>query len=168
MGSLNLPSRTLCLRLIGAAVAVAVVVLGVTFIKAIQPGGHLTECGVDAKGPYAKIRLNSLRARLGAGKVGLHVGFTYDGYWYGFGKYPGSTPTFVRGNWPPMVIHKGADGGPKGRITVPGRVVGGHWVNTDPSLKKTYPNLRPQFKARVEPNDKSLLGCKVFPFSTDD
>src|SRR3954463_9509733 len=105
MGSLNLPSRQLCLRLIGAAVAVAVVVLGVAYIKAIQPGGHLTECGVDAKGPYAKIRVNSLRARLGMGRVGLHVEFTYDGLWYD-GRVNGrSTTTFVRGRWPPRVIN---------------------------------------------------------------
>jgi hypothetical protein len=161
MGSFHLPSRTLLLRLIGAAVAVAIVVLGVTTIKAIQPGGHLTECGVDAKGPYAKIRLNSLRARLGMGKVGLNVAFTYDGYWYGFGKFGSSTATFRRGAWPPRVINPHWDGAPKGRVYVPGRVVGGHWVNTGKDLP---PRVKPMFRARVEPYDKSLLGCKIFPF----
>src|SRR3954453_19602401 len=164
MGSFHLPSRTLCLRLIGAAVAVAVVVLGVTYIRAIQPGGHLTECGVDAKGPYAKIRLNSLRARLGMGEVWLTVDFTYDGYWYD-GRVNGrSTTTFVRGHWPPTVINPGWDGGPNGRIPVPGRVAGGHWVNTGKDLP---PGVKPKFKARVEPYDKSLLGCKVMPSSDD-
>jgi hypothetical protein len=162
MGSFHLPSRKLRLRLIGAAVAVAVVVLGVTTIKALQPGGHLTECGVDAKGPYAKIRVNSLRARLGMGHVGLTVDFTYDGYWYDGRVNGSSTTTFVRGTWPPSVINPGWDGGPNGRIIVPGRVAGGHWVNTGKGLQKTYPKLRPKFKALVEPDDKSLLGCKVF------
>src|SRR3954453_13455723 len=111
MGTLHLPSRTLLLRLIGAAVAVAVVVLGVTYIKAIQPGGPLTVCGVDAKGPYAKIRVNSLRARLSMGEGGLNVGFTHEGYWYGWGLFR-STPTFVRGTWPPRVINPDWDGGP--------------------------------------------------------
>jgi hypothetical protein len=164
MGSFHLPSRTRCLRLIGAAVAVAVVVLGVTTIKALQPGGHLTECGVDAKGPYAKIRLNSLRARLGMGRVGLPVGFTYDGYWYPGDVNGSSTPTFVRGTWPPSVIDPHWDGGPRGRIPVPGRVVGGHWVRTG---KDVPPRFKPKFKPIVEPYDKSLLGCKVFPFSDD-
>jgi hypothetical protein len=75
----------------------------------------------------------------------------------------GSTTTFVRGTWPPRVVNLAADGGPRGKITVRGRVAGGHWVNTDPSLKQTYPKLRPHFKPLIEPNDKSLLGCRIHP-----
>ena len=44
----------------------------------------------------------------------------------------GSTTTFVRGTWPPRVINVDYDGGPKGKITVPGRVAGGHWTHVDP------------------------------------
>ncbi len=148
MGSLNLPSRKLCLQLIGAAVTL---VLGLTFVVAIAPGGHLTECGVDSKGPFAKIRLNGLRDRLGMSKVGLHVEFTYDGHPYDGMNNRRSTATFLRGKWPPRVINLNYDGGPRGKLPVLGRAASGHWVN----------------KPLVEPYDKSLLGCRVIPFQAD-
>jgi hypothetical protein len=97
------------------------------------------------------------------------VDFYYDGAWYSVSggsvkiSVLGSTTTFVRGTWPPRVVNLAADGGPRGKITVRGRVAGGHWVNTDPSLKQTYPKLRPHFKPLIEPNDKSLLGCRIHP-----
>ena len=45
----------------------AVVVLGVG-IWSFKGwfGGHVTECGFDAKGPYAKVRVGSLVGGLGA------------------------------------------------------------------------------------------------------
>jgi|SRR5215212_2599248 len=163
MGSFHLPSRKVGLWLVGVAVAVA----GIWWFRSWY-GGHVTECGVDAKGPYAKVRVASLFGGLGSIKhEGVIVHFTYDGHGYDVGgstiEVPvfGSTTTFVRGSWPPRSINLNWDGGPKGKITVPGRVAGGRWVNTDPSLKQTYPKLRPHFKARVEPDDKSLLGCEV-------
>jgi hypothetical protein len=155
MGGFHLPSRKVRLRLRGVAVAVAVavVVLEVTIIK---PGGHVTECGVDAKGPYAKVRVNNyVGGRVDDERV--NVEFTYDGYAYGGGN-DSSTATFVRGTWPPSVINMNYDGGPRGRVPVRGRVVGGRWVNTGKDLP---PRVKPKFKAIVEPNDKSLLGCKV-------
>jgi len=162
MGSFHLPSRKVRSRLKGAAVAVAlaVVVLEVTTIK---PGGHVTECGVDAKGPYAKVRVNNyVGGRVNGESV--NVGFTYDGHPYGGNDKDSSTTTFVQGTWPPSVIDLDFDGGPSGRVPVPGRVAGGHWVNTGKGLP---PGVKPKFKALVEPYDTSLLGCKVYPSSDE-
>jgi hypothetical protein len=168
MGSFHLPSRKVRLRLIGTAVAVLVLVTGIRSFAGWF-GGHVTECGVDAKGAYAKVHVGSVLGGWGIKHEGVGVEFTYEGHGYGGGgsriEVPtfGSTTTFERGHWPPRVINLDYDGGPKdeGKITVPGRVAGGHWVNTDPSLKQSYPKLRPHFKPLIEPNDKSLLGCKV-------
>jgi hypothetical protein len=167
VGSLHLPSRRARLRLIGAAVVVAVGVLGFTTSRAVKPGGHVTECGVDAKGPYAKVRVTSRGAM---DHEGVGVDFSYDGHWYASGgsriEVPtsGSTTAFVRGSWPPRVINVDHDGGPKGEIPVPGRVAGGHWTHFDTVTRVDPPGLRltPHFKALVEPDDKSLIGCKVF------
>jgi hypothetical protein len=160
MGSFHPPSRKVRRRLIGAAVAVAVVVLGVTTIKAVKPGGHVTECGVDAKGPYAKVRVNSLLG--GAGSIdheGVLVHFTYDGHYYDTGgsriRVPtfGSTTTFVRGTWPPRAVDLDGRGG-GGRIRVVGHRVSGHVI--------WLPGHVPHFSLiRMKPDDLSLIGCEV-------
>jgi hypothetical protein len=148
---------------------IAVVALGCGLWRIVAwHGEHITECGVDAHGVYARVGYNSFGDGLvkPAGDF-LGVDFYYDGAWYsGSGgsvkvSVLGSTTTLVRGAWPPRVVDLGSDGGPRGKITVAGRAVGGHWVNTDPSLKKTYPKLKPHFKALVDPNDKSLFGCRI-------
>jgi hypothetical protein len=166
MESLNLPSRKVRLRLIGTAVAVLVLVTGIWWYAGWF-GGHVTECGVDANGPYAKVRVGSLWGGQGVKHEGVGVEFTYDGHGYGGGgskiEVPtfGSTTTFVRGTWPPRVINLDYDGGPKGKVTVPARVAGGYWWHTGDGLPKFHPWVRPHFKVFVVPNDKSLLGCKV-------
>ncbi len=82
----------------------------------------------------------------------------------------GSTTTFVRGTWPPRVINVDYDGGPKGKITVPGRVAGGHWTHVDPVTRVDPPGLRvtPHFKALVQPDDKGLLGCELIAPTDED
>jgi hypothetical protein len=117
--------------LIGAAV----LGLGIVGILAfgrldIPYGAHIIECGVDANGPYAKVRVNSVGGGLGStDHTAVNVHFTYDGAWYdGQGtrvKLPvlGSTTTVVRGTYPPRVIDLHWDGGPKGKITVEGHTV---------------------------------------------
>jgi hypothetical protein len=163
----KLPNRKKALVVM--AVIVAVLVGGIWWYRGWF-GGHVTECGVDAKGPYAKVRVGSLLGGRGSIKhEGVSVLFTYDGHGYALGgsrvKVPmfGSTTVFVRGTWPPRVIDLDYDGGPKGKITVPGRAVGGHWVNTSVALQRRW-HIRPQFKAIVEPNDLGLLGCgRVLP-----
>lgn len=151
-----------------AVVGVAALGLGLWGILSWH-GEHIAECGVDAKGPYAKVGYHSFGDGLVKPADPLRVDFYYDGAWYSVSggsvkiSVLGSTTTFVRGTWPPRVVNLAADGGPRGKITVRGRVAGGHWVNTDPSLKQTYPKLRPHFKPLIEPNDKSLLGCRIHP-----
>jgi hypothetical protein len=148
---------------VALAVGIQVGAIGSLFAQLLQTqhSAHVTECGVDAKGPYAKLVG-------GEDRQGVTVGFTYDGHWYGWGRSTtiGSTATFVRGPWPPSVINLNWDGGPKneGKIRVEGRVVGGHWVNTGMSLQspqQAYPKFRRHFKAVVEPNDLSRLGCEL-------
>ena len=167
MGSFRLPKRlsppTWLRNWLRVAVVLGLCVSG----WAAWYGGHVTKCGVDAKGPYAKVRVSSLLGGRGAmDHEGVGVLFTYDGNAYVNGgsriKVPtfGSTTTFVRGTWPPRVINLDYDGGPKGKITVPGRVVGGHWVNTSVAAQRRW-GIRPRFKPLVQPNDLSLLGCEV-------
>lgn len=172
MGSLNLPSRKVRLRLIGTAVAVLMLGVGIWSFTGWY-GRHVTECGVDAKGPYAKVRVGSFLGRLGMHE-GVIVGFTYDGHWYDSNgsriEVPvfGSTTTFVRGTWPPRLINLNWDGGRKddGRIRVEGRAVGGHWKNTSVALQRRW-HIRPRFKPLVEPNDLSGLGCEVIAPTND-
>jgi hypothetical protein len=131
-------------------------------------GEYITACGVDANGPYAKVRYTSFGDGLVKPADPLRVDFYYDGAWYSVTggsvriSVLGSTTTVVHGTWPPRVVNLGADGGPRGKITVPGRVVGGHWVNTSVAMQRRW-HIRPRFKAIVEPNDKSLLGCRIHP-----
>jgi len=162
MGSFHLPSRKLRLRHIVAAVAVAGVVLGVTIIQTatVKPSAHLTACGVDAKGPYGKFSGDHER---------VSVGFTYNGYWYGWG-VRGSTATMIRGHWPPRVIDTSWDGGPKGTIIVPEHVVGYHVRHLAPVTRVDPPGLRlkPHFKAMMQPDDKSLIGCELHTLPSDE
>jgi hypothetical protein len=155
-------------RLIAVVAALGLGLWGIVAWHAWH-GEHVTECGVDAHGPYAKVGYNSFGDGLVKPADPLRVDFYYDGAWYsvrgGSVKISvlGSTTTVVHGAWPPRVVNLGADGGPKGKIVVQGFEAGGHWVNTGKGLQKTYPNLRPKFKALVEPNDKSLFGCRITP-----
>lgn len=144
---------------VALAVGIQVGAIGSLFAQLLQTqhSAHVTECGVDAKGPYAKLVG-------GEDRQGVTVGFTYDGHWYGWGRSTtsGSTATFVRGPWPPQVINLNTHGHGwgQGQLRVEGRVVGGHWVNTSVAAQREY-HIRPRFKAVVEPNDLSRLGCEL-------
>src|SRR4051794_35383892 len=164
------------LRLMLIGVGIAVLIGGIALIawRGMWRGDErrITECGVDAKGPYAKVRVNSLRFNE---NEGVGVLFTYDGHAYadgGSSEVPvsGSTTTFVRGTWPPRVVNVDYDGGSKGKITVPGRVASGHWTHFDPVTRVDPPGLRitPRFKALVQLDDKSLLGCELIAPSNED
>jgi hypothetical protein len=129
--------------LIGAAV----LGLGISGYAAWR-GVHVTECRVDANGPYAKVRVSSLVGGLGAVEhEQVVVGFTYDGAWYtskvSTVKVPvlGSTTIVMRGKYPPRVINLRWDGGPKGKITVEGHMV----------------------HRRIVPDDLQKIGCSVRP-----
>lgn len=167
------------LGLIGLGIAVLIGGIAIIPWRGMWRGDErrITECGVDTVGPYAKVRVKSRSGGPGSVKheeVGVH--FTYDGHAYANGgsrieaPVSGSTTTFVRGTWPPRVIHLDYDGGPKGKITVPGRVAGGHWRHFDPVTRVDPPGLRvtPRFKALVQPDDKSLLGCELIAPTNED
>lgn len=129
-------------------IGVAVLGLGISEMAAWF-GAHVTECGVDAAGPYATIRVSSLVGGLGAvDHQSINVFFTYDGARYATTrsttvtvKVPvlGSTTTVVRGEYPPRVINSHRDGEPEGKINVEGHMVQG----------------------RVVPDDLQKIGCSV-------
>jgi hypothetical protein len=133
-------------------------------------GEHITECGVDANGPYAKVGYNSFGDGLVKPADPLRVDFYYDGAWYSVSggsvkiSVLGSTTTFVRGIWPPGVVNLGADGGPRGKITVSGRVVGGLWVNTG---RTCPPGSSPSSKRAWSPTTRACSGAGSPPPVTD-
>jgi hypothetical protein len=91
----------------GIAVSAVVLVVGIWSLNGWF-GGHVTECGFDAKGAYAKVRVGSLVGGLGSMEhESVSVLFTYDDAKYATGgatvKAPvlGTTTTVVRAsrNW---------------------------------------------------------------------
>ncbi len=101
----RLPNRRTALP--GIAVAAVVLAVGIWLLSGWF-GGHVTECGFDAKGAYAKVRVGSLVGGLGSMEhEQVSVFFTYDAAKYATGgdtiKPPvlGSTTTVVRAsrNW---------------------------------------------------------------------
>ena len=122
----DLPTR----RKLGVWIAgILVLGLGIWTLKTQVLGQHLTECGVDANGPYARVRINSLVGGLSSTDQQVKVEFTYDGAWYDVGfrtatvPVLGTTTTVVHGTYPPRVINLHRDGGPKGKLTVAGHQV---------------------------------------------
>lgn len=123
--SAELPSRKKALVVIAAIIAV--LIAGIWWYRRpAGPGAHITECGFDKNGPYAKVRVSSLGGGLGAEdheRFGVY--FAYDGERYAINvarvKVPvlGSTTVVLPGVYPPHVIN--SDG--SGSITVEGRTV---------------------------------------------
>jgi hypothetical protein len=92
MGSFHLPSPKVRRRLIGVAVAVTVVW---GFFQVMVT--HITDCGFDANGAYAKVRVSLLGAQE------VWVDFYLDGRQYAYdGRYNVRGTTVLRAPFPPQ------------------------------------------------------------------
>jgi hypothetical protein len=114
--------KRLLLVLVG--VGVAALGVGIWTLKTQVLGGHVTACGVDAQGPYAQVRVTSVKGALGSTRQRtLRVRFAYDHHVYDPGQVTtiilGGFDTYgrVHGRYPPRHL------GGNGEVTVPGRTV---------------------------------------------
>lgn len=174
---------------------IGVVVLGLGVFALLRsfmgPGSvHVTECGFDEYGPYAKVRVTSRFGGLGStAHAQVNVAFTYDGAWYGDdGSYTrvklpvlGSATAVVHGKYPPPVIPTHWSG-LKHEITVEGRTVyripnsfgdrDEHWpgrlVSKDVVERRSrlHPHTFVAYK-EIVPDDLSRIRCSVAPLRTD-
>ena len=75
-------------KVIGGLVALcAVAVAGFGIWALAQPSRsyHVTECGIGAGGPYARVSVTNRTAGLGRKQAQVEVRFRYDGKLYGYG-----------------------------------------------------------------------------------
>jgi len=165
-------------------VTVAVLVLGILGIVVVNKawvGENITECGVDAQGPYANVRINSLWGGLGnVSHHQVHVNFTYDGAWYDAEistiEMPvlDSTTTVVHGKYPPRSINLRWDGGPKGegRIHVEGQTVyrtgepigdrDENWPGRLVTKAFAAEHLNRGIDEEIVPDDLQRIGCSIY------
>ena len=182
-------------RLALGLVAIAVLVVGIVLVtwRGIWRGDErrITECGFDANGPYAKVRITSLGGGLPYPHAQVVVGFTYDGLPYTYpprivrGLQPvtvdrpifGTTTTIVRGIYLPRVplsshVFEGRSGtgssyqvrGPAGRrVTVEGRLVYRDRKAPFSLLSERFLMQHPRHpvNAEVVPRDLTLIGCTL-------
>ncbi len=168
------PSRATALRWL---LGIVVLGLGIWTLNTRVLGEHITECGFDANGPYAKVRINGLVGHLGStSSKKVHVDFTYDGAWYlttdGLETSEvdlpvlGTATTVVHGTYPPRVIDLHWVGGPKGKITVEGHEV----VHRDDRFPFTlvpadFVAQHPHHRTveEIVPDDLQRIGCSISP-----
>lgn len=166
--------------------------LGIVALRPLMGPGrvHVTECGFDAYGPYAKVRVASLWGGLGTtDHAQVSVAFTYDGAWYGDDgayirvKLPvlGTSTGVVHGTYPPRVIPPRWSGR-NGKIIVEGRTVY-RVADGFGDREENWPGrlVTKEFVARqlqlhphrfvadeeIVPDDLHRISCSVAPLRTD-
>lgn len=156
-------------------VGIAVLGLGIWGFRTQAVGEHVTDCGFDADGAYAKVRVNNLFGA--AHEQHVHVTFHVNGdvmqldYDDGLrsAKVPahGAVTTVVHGSFPPLRMFSGVtavDSDVRGRTVY--RWEGRH-VSFDPPhdwrfVSKAFAAQHPgRTNAEAVPDDPSMLRCST-------
>ena len=169
------------LILIVGVVALGLVGFGWSLTRAV--GLEVTDCGFDAKGAYANVRVDNL---LGFSARDQRVGVTFsmkNGRWRGNDTFPGgiarvNVPAHSRGtalvqaHFPP---HGSFLGGTHEDLHVPGRTVyrfgdglSGRYVSRRFVMTHRDPVYQNHIYIETVPDDTSALRCRAFAVSDEE